>query len=153
MSVWYWMKFPLAETGLVGIVNMQGFEFGPPEQVAPVTFQPENVQPAVGLAVISTGCPTGCGQPDGQDGETEPCPTYVVVRMGDVWRIVTVSGGAWRVSPWAMPVTLIVYVLLGGAGAALTTMVVTKDGFPVGWAKYADTPPSCGEVCEASVTF
>ena len=122
----------MTETGLLGIVNMQGFELSPPEQVAPVMFQPENVQPAAGLAVIFTSCPTGCGQPDGQDGETEPCPTYVVVRMGDVWRIVTVSGGAWCVSPWAMPVTLIVYVLPGGAAAALTTSVVKKVGFPEG---------------------
>ena len=73
----------MAETGLFGIVNMQGFEFNPPEQVAPVMFQPENVQPAAGLAVIFTICPTSCGQPDGQVGETEPCPTNVVVRMED----------------------------------------------------------------------
>jgi hypothetical protein len=59
-------------------------------------FQPENVQPAAGLAVTFTSCPKGCGQPDGQDGETEPCPTYVVVRIGDAWRMVSETlGDCW----------------------------------------------------------
>jgi hypothetical protein len=73
------------------MVKTHGFEVAPFEQVAPVTFQAENVHPGAGLAAIFMAWPIGSGQPDGHEGAIVPSPTTVVVRVADGARIVS-----WR---------------------------------------------------------
>jgi len=100
------MKFAVIDTESLGIVKMQGFALRPFEQDTPVTFHPENIQLAAGLAVTFSTRPTGSKHPDGHEGLTEPSPTIAVVSVADGWEhapwvqlIVTVRVGARRVSP------------------------------------------------------
>jgi hypothetical protein len=67
--------------------------------------------------------------------------------------IVTVSAGASLTSPRYSPLTTIVYCLPGVAFRAVTTRVVTKEGYPHDWAKEVESKPSLGDTVEIRVTF
>jgi hypothetical protein len=92
------MKFAVIETGLLGIVKTQGFAVSPVEHETPVTFHPENIQLAAGVAVTFTMRPTASWHPEGHDGATKPSPTVAVVSVPEhvpwVQLIVTVRTGA-----------------------------------------------------------
>jgi len=143
------LKFPVIDTESLGIVKTQGFALRPFEQVVPVTFHPENIQLAAGLAVTLTICPAASEHAEGHDGSTEPCPTIAVVRVADdaghapcAQVMVTVRVGARRVNPPDVPLTMISYWLPGWALRVLTIRVVTNDGSPHDWANDADNSPS-----------
>jgi hypothetical protein len=141
---------------MLGIVKTQGFEDAPSAHAAPVTFQPENVQPATGVAVTFSCCPTGSEHPDGHAGVKVPSPTTAVVNMGHspgAQLIVTTRAGACLISPCTEPLTATVYCVPGVAARASTTSVVTKDGNPDDWANDVDSCPSAGETTEVKLTF
>ena len=87
--VWYWRKFAVTVTGLLGMVKVHGVEVAPFEQEAPVMFQPANDQLGAGLAATLMACPIGSGHPDRHAGLIVPSPTSVVVRVAEGPRIVS----------------------------------------------------------------
>jgi len=132
---WYWTKFAVSATGLVGMVKMQGLASAPPEHAVPVTFQPENVQFGSATALTFIAWPTVSEQPDGHDGLVVPSPTVVVVRVEQLppaQLMVTVSTGACLTNPSEAPLMVIWYCMPGVAFRALTTNVVTNGGVPTG---------------------
>ena len=138
------------------MVKMQGFEVAPLTQAAPVTFQPENVQPVEGAAVTFTSCPICSEHPDGHEGAIVPPPTAAVVsveQLPGLQVMVTIRGGASLVSPFADPLTKTEYCIPGDAASALTTSVVTNDGIPEDWANDVDNCPSAGETTDVKLTF
>ena len=137
-------------------MKRQGFEVAPLTQAAPVTFQPENVQPAPGVAVIFTCWPICSEHPDGHEGAIVPPPTTVVVSVEQVPGLqvmVTVRGGASLVNPCTDPLTTTEYCVPVEGASALTTSVVTNDGIPEDWANEVDNCPSAGETTDVKLTF
>jgi hypothetical protein len=135
---------------------MQGFALAPLTQAVPVTFQPENVQPAEGAAVIFTSCPICSEHPDGHEGARVPSPATIVVNVAHVPGLqvtVTVRGGAFLVSPCTDPLTETEYCEPGNGASALTTSVVTNDGIPDDCANDVDNCPSPGETADVRLTF
>ena len=138
------------------MVKTQGFEVAPLTQAAPVTFQPENVQPVEGAAVTFISCPICSEHPVGHEGAIVPPPAAAVVSVEHVPGLqvmVTVRGGASLVSPFADPLTKTEYCIPGDAASALTTSVVTNDGIPEDWANDVDNCPSAGETTDVKLTF